>query len=40
MSAPRIQTAIEGGGVVITGKFTDKEAEDLASTLENPCSPA
>jgi SecD/SecF fusion protein len=36
ISAPRIQTAIEGGGVVITGKFTDKEAEDLASALENP----
>ncbi len=39
ISAPVIKTAIEGGGVSISGGqkgFTDKEAEDLASALENP----
>jgi SecD/SecF fusion protein len=35
-SAPRINGEIAGGNGVITGHFTDKEAQDLASSLENP----
>ena len=35
-SAPRINGEIAGGNGVITGHFTDKEALDLASSLENP----
>jgi SecD/SecF fusion protein len=35
-SAPRVNQAIYGGSAQITGNFTDKEARDLASVLENP----
>jgi len=35
-SAPVIQTPITGGRGQITGNFTDKEAVELASVLENP----
>ena len=35
-SAPRVNEAIYGGRAVITGRFGEKEARDLASTLENP----
>ena len=35
-SAPRVNEPIYGGSAVITGRFTDKEARDLASALENP----
>ncbi|HEX3818084.1 MAG TPA: protein translocase subunit SecD [Chthoniobacterales bacterium] len=35
-SAPSIRTAIYGGDAIITGRFQEKEARDLASVLENP----
>ena len=35
-SAPTIQGEISGGTGQITGRFTDKEATDLANVLENP----
>ena len=35
-SAPNINSPIETGSGVIQGSFTDKEANDLASVLENP----
>ncbi len=35
-SAPQVNEPIYGGSAVITGRFTDKEARDLASALENP----
>ncbi|MFS8095873.1 protein translocase subunit SecD [Lentzea alba] len=34
MSAPTIQSAIEGGSTEISGKFTLKEAQNLANTLK------
>jgi len=37
-SAPRINSAIYGGNASITGRFSEKEARDLASVLENPLS--
>ena len=36
ISAPVLQTDHFGGRAQITGHFTDKEARDLASALENP----
>jgi SecD/SecF fusion protein len=36
ISAPTINTAILGGQGQITGSFTDREAAELASALENP----
>jgi SecD/SecF fusion protein len=36
VSAPRINGAITGGSGVITGSFSDKEAIELATNLENP----
>ncbi len=36
LSAPSVKSAIYGGSAQITGHFTDKEARDLASALENP----
>ncbi len=36
MSAPVIQDAIYGGNAQITGSFTEEEARNLASVLENP----
>jgi preprotein translocase subunit SecD len=36
ISAPRINGAILGGNGQITGSFTDKEAFELATSLENP----
>jgi SecD/SecF fusion protein len=35
-SAPVIRDAIYGGDAVITGRFTEQEARQLASVLENP----
>jgi SecD/SecF fusion protein len=35
-SAPSIRQPIYGGQAVITGRFTDQEARNLASVLENP----
>ncbi|MBU3665478.1 MAG: protein translocase subunit SecD [Chthoniobacterales bacterium] len=35
-SAPNIRQPIYGGQAVITGRFDDKEARNLASVLENP----
>lgn len=35
-SAPTIRDAIYGGDAVITGRFTEQEARNLASVLENP----
>ncbi|MGI9087911.1 MAG: protein translocase subunit SecD [Chthoniobacterales bacterium] len=35
-SAPTIRDAIYGGEAVITGRFTEQEARNLASVLENP----
>ncbi|MBS0660352.1 MAG: protein translocase subunit SecD [Verrucomicrobia bacterium] len=35
-SAPVLRDAIYGGSAQITGRFTEKEARDLASVLENP----
>jgi SecD/SecF fusion protein len=35
-SAPQVNEPIYGGSAVITGRFTEKEARDLASALENP----
>lgn len=35
-SAPNIRQPIYGGEAVITGRFTDREARNLASVLENP----
>ena len=35
-SAPRINEAIYGGSASITGRFTEKEARNLASVLDNP----
>ena len=35
-SAPNIQSAIFGGSGVITGRFSEVEARNLASTLQNP----
>lgn len=35
-SAPVIQDAIYGGDAQITGRFTEQEARELASVLENP----
>lgn len=37
-SAPVIREAIYGGSASITGRFTEREARDLASVLENPLS--
>jgi SecD/SecF fusion protein len=36
ISAPRINSAIVGGNGQITGNFSDKEAFELATALENP----
>jgi len=36
ISAPTLQTDHYGGRAQITGNFTDKEARDLSSALENP----
>lgn len=36
VSAPRINGAITGGNGVIQGSFSEKEAAELASNLENP----
>ncbi len=36
ISAPVLQSDFYGGRAQITGHFTDKEARDLASALENP----
>ncbi len=36
ISAPTLQTNFYGGRATITGHFTEKEARDLASALENP----
>ncbi len=36
LSAPVLQSDYYGGRAQITGHFTDKEARDLASALENP----
>ena len=35
-SAPTIRDAIYGGDAIITGRFGEEEARDLASVLENP----
>ena len=35
-SAPTVREEIRGGGAVITGVFTFKEAVDLANVLNNP----
>ena len=35
-TAPSVRQAIYGGSAQITGNYTDKEARDLASVLENP----
>ncbi len=35
-SAPEVRSAIAGGQAQITGHFSEKEARDLASALENP----
>ena len=35
-SAPQVNEPIYGGRAVITGRFTEREARDLASALENP----
>jgi len=35
-SAPQVNEPIYGGSASITGRYTDKEARDLASALENP----
>ncbi len=35
-SAPSVRQPIYGGNAQITGNFSDKEARDLASALENP----
>lgn len=35
-SAPEVRSAIPGGQAQITGHFSEKEARDLASVLENP----
>jgi SecD/SecF fusion protein len=35
-SAPQVNEPIYGGNAVITGRFTEPEARDLASALENP----
>lgn len=35
-SAPQVNEPIYGGSAVITGRFNEKEARDLASALENP----
>jgi SecD/SecF fusion protein len=35
-SAPNINSAIETGSGVITGHFTDQEAQELANVLQNP----
>ncbi len=35
-SAPHVNEPIYGGSAVITGRFTEKQARDLASALENP----
>jgi SecD/SecF fusion protein len=35
-SAPNINSAIETGNGQITGRFTDKEAQELANVLQNP----
>lgn len=35
-SAPNIRQPIYGGEAVITGRFTDQDARNLASVLENP----
>jgi len=36
VSAPRINDAITGGSAQITGRFTQRDAEQLASALNNP----
>ncbi len=36
ISAPNINTPITGGSGQITGRFTEKEANDLAAALDNP----
>jgi SecD/SecF fusion protein len=38
LSAPIIKDAIENGSCQISGNFTDKEAQDLATALQNPLS--
>jgi len=35
-SAPQVNEPIYGGRAVITGRFSEREARDLASALENP----
>jgi len=35
-SAPTVRTAITGGSASITGRFSDREAEELANVLNNP----
>jgi SecD/SecF fusion protein len=35
-SAPTVQSAIRGGGAVITGRFSMEEAAELANVLNNP----
>ena len=35
-TAPRIDEAIVGGNGVISGSYTEKEAQDLAAVLQNP----
>ncbi|MGM0381344.1 MAG: protein translocase subunit SecD [bacterium] len=40
ISAPNIQTAIHGGEGIITGRFTDQEARDLALMLRAGALPA
>ncbi|WP_009966085.1 protein translocase subunit SecDF [Verrucomicrobium spinosum] len=36
LSAPTLRSAITGGNAEISGKFTQEEAQELASGLENP----
>jgi preprotein translocase subunit SecD len=38
ITAPRIQSAIEQGSGVIQGDFSESEALELVSLLENPLS--
>jgi preprotein translocase subunit SecD len=40
ISAPRVQEKISGGSAQITGKFTNKEAKDLANNLNAGALPA
>ena len=36
MTAPRINSPIEGGGAVIEGEYTEREASELANALASP----